>query len=264
MPRENDRQEKQGSERSTANPSLNVSITSYRVGPLPFDVIHPSKDGNGSAHGILILYGGSPVPNFRYLTREIGNELALEGRYRSFCPEYRSNILGNRFEDFGMHDRIEDAAQSFEHIRTDDRYAIYPLSVVAVSMGAPIAIAAAARTKQEIRNLILIAPAAYDKHLSDPRAKFGSPFFKERILEDRNWLQSDTFAEAASISVRRHFLITFGRDEVIPAEVTEMYREALKPKEVVLSEFEHGGTFVDEKKRAVVTKCILDFFRSRS
>lgn len=241
-----------------------ISITSYKVGPIPFDAINPSADGKSFAHGILLVYGGSTAENSRYYTRELGTKLALEG-YRSFCFDFRSNISGNRFTDFGIKDRVEDMVAVLEHLASDARYAHYPLSVVAVSMGAPVALSALNRVSRKIRNLILVAPAAYHSLVFHPRALFGSPFFNAVIKSPRNWRRSDIFKLAAKLKARQKMLILFGKDRTIPPDVIRRYRMAMKPQVVVLPAFDHHpGTFHDKRKLEAVLTTILDFFRAQT
>ena len=113
-------------------------------------------------------------------------------------------------------DRVDDALAVIEH------YGLRLDFLIGTSMGGPVAIKLL--EKVSARNLVLFCPAAYAA--SAWTLKFGHGF-TEAIRRENSFMETDVAEVCAHY--RGNVLYVIGdRDEVIPAGVDQLYRQAFK------------------------------------
>lgn len=174
-----------------------------------------SEDSNRG--NLVIIYGGTKDENYRFRTSAFGGKLACLG-FNVFCFDFRSNLDASRFEEFGLYDRLNDSREVVLWVRDNQGG---PLSLLGVSMGGSLAVNIAAELGKKVKNLFLVAPAAYHREAMKPEVKFG-PQFSEIIREPRSWHNSNSFEEAKKISANT-LIIQFRDDQIVPKQIPMDY-----------------------------------------
>ncbi|MBI4160519.1 MAG: alpha/beta hydrolase [Candidatus Yanofskybacteria bacterium] len=251
---------------------FSLSFSRVRVGAdsgqsLSLTTLRPFKSKEFGRQ-ILIIYGGTVEKNFvEMVRRSLAMDLLRLG-FVVHCFDFRSNKEGTRFHNYGLYDRVEDARSAIEWLANQEKY--LPLSVLGVSMGVYVAIRAIAESHVKVENLILVAPAAYADAACRPDIKFGRKF-SEIIRRFESWRESSIFKQAGQIGISSDVLmIVYGRDSVIPSEITKEYEIAFLKSSlsgnsgsrfcrVTLKELDHGGLFTDRAKRNSVVGVIKEF-----
>ena len=135
--------------------------------------------------------------------------------------------------------RFEDARNVIKYFKTQLDSDL-ELSILGVSMGAPIAIWLAEELK--FNSLVIAVPAAYPK--SSYTKNFGDDFSKEIRIEGA-WKSSDEFKKLVDLSTPT-LLISAKQDEIIPREIIDRYSEILKLKNQPIFEFDAPHAFLRE------------------
>jgi len=184
---------------------LNIPVTKY----IPYG---PER------HTVLFIHGGSKVFSQGLFNKNIFKILALSGMC-SVTFDFRGMILGGPdFYETGLHTRIQDADAVIDHLKLDQPSITNKLTVIGLSMGA--CVAAHIANKHKPKNLILVAPAVYDKKLVEEQVPFGERF-SEIIRKKDSWKASDSFK-----FMEQYFgsflVVQYQKDEVVPHEVPFM------------------------------------------
>ncbi len=235
-------------------------------------------------HEIIIIYGGTRAKNFRKVVAEsYGQKLARLG-YTVHCFDFRSNLEGNNFYDFGLHDRLMDAVTITNFVERG--LGFKSLTLVGVSMGGHLATRIAPYFSAN--NLILVAPAAYHDQAVRYDLKFSPPGTDEdnsnpdgrfsRIIrgyvEDGalcglhlpwGWKESGVFSHALRFGGSA-LVIRFDQDEVV-AGVPNAYFESFVRRGEIFDGLcrmvplpgPHGGTFSDQRRMADIVEIIANF-----
>jgi pimeloyl-ACP methyl ester carboxylesterase len=233
---------------------------------LPVFVIRPQQPTDRTRAGTLIIYGGREGKEFSKEVIPFAEILAQAG-ITVFFFDFRDNIPGTNFHDFGIWHRIEDAEAVLRKILTWQKYDELAMSVVGVSMGGHIAthITRKHRPQQRyIDKLVLVAPAAYAPQAVCADITFG-PKTRAALQRPEGWRESGALGDAEWI--RAHSLIVeFGADVVVPKAITRAYYDRMsihaspKPqKTLVTLPYHHSGTFGDPIKRSHVTRSVINF-----
>ncbi|TSC89939.1 MAG: hypothetical protein G01um10142_499 [Parcubacteria group bacterium Gr01-1014_2] len=194
---------------------------------------------------LVVIYGGTKEANFRFtVAGSLGEKLA-DLYFNVYCFDFRSNLVADRFYEFGLYDRLCDAREVVQWVLETQKA---PLSLMGLSMGGPLAVTIASELGDKIKNLFLVAPAAYHREAMKPEVKFG-PQFSEIIRGNGNcsWKETDSFEEAKRVSAST-LIVEFRKDETIPHEIPMSYWRnvggKLRPgQEVRLHTLEGGHTF---------------------
>lgn len=258
-----------------------VSISGVTVNGLPGFAYRPGRIGPHSQI-FIIFYGGSREKNEgrSKVYRLFSSDLTEAGHF-VYCFDYRSNLVGNKFQNFGLWDRLQDARSITNSIKLIADTKRLPLSIIGLSMGGYIAVDIAAN-QPNIKNLILIAPGAYNDLACQPNVKFNREFTKlirgyytdsgllYKILKIMwhlffaTWRKSEIF-EMAKRATANVLMIRYGKDEIISPRITERYKKAFIQRtyghfrEKVFSNFSHSGNLKDTLKRHEIVGEILDF-----
>jgi len=234
---------------------------------LPFIMLNPSSK-NDREHGILIFYGGTMAAGFRNIVcSSLGYVLAQAG-FTVYCFDFRSNIWGKDYADFGLHDRLEDAREVFGWLKSKE---LVPLSILGVSMGGPLAVTVAAENGTTVSNLFLVAPAAYHPDACRPDVKFG-PALSEIIRRPDRWRESPAFKLAEMVTADT-LIFGFRDEEVIPFGVIWRYfngfknhRMSGKPtrQKVEILPGGHRGSFSDKERIELIASSVSKFVDLRS
>lgn len=233
----------------------------FLVKGVPVIGLRSLADGSSGKHGnIVVIYGGVKEENFRFKVAEsLGKKLAgLD--FNVYCFDFRSNLDISRFNEFGLHDRLEDAREVVSWVLESEKA---PLSLLGVSMGGPLAVAIAAELGDKIKNLFLVAPAAYHRDAMKPEVKFG-PRFSEIIREPESWRESDSFKEIKGICANI-LVIQFRQDDVVPFQ-PKIYFDNIGPEaawsrnvRLDILEGPHNGTYIPSQRQEDIAGAIRDF-----
>lgn len=217
---------------------------------------------------ILIIYGGTVWKNYaRHVVKPFAEHLARAGFVTHFF-DFRSNLPQHNFFDYGLFDRIEDT-QKVIHFIFSEFVSLVPdqppprtLSLLGVSMGGHVAVELAAEFGGHIKNLFLVAPAAYHHIACLPEIKFG-PMFKVLInhlgFDSNEWAKSQIFQRAKMV-IARTFIVCYPNDKIV-GEAPLLYRNALNCKMFVGPTAEHHGSFIQpERIKFLVEKIEENFF----
>lgn len=220
------------------------------------------RSGGSCRHGsLVIIYGGSKEENFRFkVAGFLGSKLAELG-FRVYCFDFRSNLCASRFHKFGLYDRLQDAREVVRWILKWERT---PLSLMGISMGGPLAVTIAAELKEKVRNLFLIAPAAYAREVMNPEMKFG-PQFSKIIRGPESWRKTDSFEEAKCV-LSHTLIIQFLDDRVVPRQVLLDYRHSVGEKasrdqfiRLATIDGPHNETYLNSQRHDDIIGRIRDF-----
>jgi pimeloyl-ACP methyl ester carboxylesterase len=211
-----------GETRSVKRPRLiptpggeTVKTVEYRI-PAGEETLACSVDyaGGEPAPSVICLHGGGP--SGRHSTKYLGE--ALQARGRSVV----------RFDFSGHGDSTGVIAESSLKKRFQEARAVLDyfglgdgISVIGTSMGGHIACALASEVSVE--TLVFFGPAAYSARAWD--VPFGSGF-TDIIREEGSFQGSDIVDLLRGFAGRALHAIG-ERDEIIPAPVTNLYKEAL-------------------------------------
>lgn len=222
---------------------------------------------------ILIIYGGSREAGFRKVVKKKWAENLVHRGFTVHCFDFRSNVEGNDFYQFGLWDRLIDTQivinQLMQQMFRD------PLTLVGVSMGGHIATQIASELGNRLANLVLVAPAAYHDTAIRPGLKFSPPGTAEdhhdprgeftRILQQsEKWRESSIFSLAQQVKACP-LIIYYLRDEVVgevPLKyLTSFLRGGLSPEFTTIDR-DHRGSFTHPQKIKLVLDHITDFLKS--
>ena len=135
--------------------------------------------------------------------------------------------------------RFEDARNVIKYFKAQLNSNL-EVSILGVSMGAPIAIWLAKELK--FNAVVIAVPAAYPK--SSYTKNFGDDFSKEIRIEGA-WKSSDEFKKLEDLSAPT-LLISAKQDEIIPREIIDRYHKILKLKNQPTVEFDAPHAFLRE------------------
>lgn len=242
------------------------------AGKIPLMTILPSNKVQALPHDLLIIYGGTTEPNFRFVVRNNWGEPLARLGFTVYCFDFQSNLPKNNFYDFGLWDRTVDAIRVLRWLL--DKPFGKPLTLIGVSMGGHIATQLAGEFGNSISNLILVAPAAYHDRAIRPSIKFSPTADGEftRILRDENaypWRESSIFTVARNMVRARPHIMAFCEDEVVK-EIPFAYFEhfvrgqavADRPApSITVFPGRHAGNFADSQRIALILDHIADFLR---
>ncbi|TSC90272.1 MAG: hypothetical protein G01um10142_463 [Parcubacteria group bacterium Gr01-1014_2] len=224
--------------------------------------------GGGLGRGfgsLVIIYGGSKEENFRFkVSDSLGDKLASLG-FNVYCFDFRSNLDYSRFNEFGLYDRLEDAREVVRWVLEIEKA---PISLMGVSMGGSIAITLASELGHKIKNLFLVAPAAYHRDAMKPEVKFG-PQFSEAIgkgKSEENWHESNSFEEAKDVWANS-LILQFQEDQVVKRQILLDYwhnigiRASNQSQNIRFRPLEgsHNGTYTDPQRQEDMIRAIRDF-----
>lgn len=221
----------------------------YEVGvendQIPVSLYYPLF--NSFNHIALILYGGSP--NFSQMDlKPMKDELAHNGIIAASF-DYRGNTPKTKQEFFktGLATRIEDARSVIKKVQTENPTC--GITLIGISMGGYIA----THCLESIKNLILIAPAAYQKEAVG--YPFGSKF--STLIKMRGFEDSDAF-EKINFFEKSLLVIQFEKDEIVPPEIPQKYiRFAATPDKTLETLKEYGHKTFSGKNSGKKQKDIL-------
>ncbi|OHB17635.1 MAG: hypothetical protein A2734_00215 [Parcubacteria group bacterium RIFCSPHIGHO2_01_FULL_40_30] len=211
---------------------------------------------------IVIIYGGSKNENLRMVVANSLGVRLVDLGFNVYCFDFRSNLDASRFDEFGLYDRLEDAREVVKWILDSTRS---PVSLMGVSMGGPLAVAIASEFGCKIKNLFLVAPAAYTHKAMKPEVKFG-PRFRKIIRKPESWHETASFKEARKVSAST-LVIKFDKDKVVPDEIPTAYFQNIGQEtelgslhvELKSLEGPHSGTFTNSQRQKDIIRAIREF-----
>ena len=208
---------------------------------------------------LMIIYGGIKEENFRFTVTMLGGKLASLG-FNVFCFDFRSNLDSSKFEKFGLCDRLDDAREVALWVRDNQGG---PFSLLGLSMGGPLAVRVASELGEKVKNLFLVAPAAYHREAMKPEVKFG-PRFKEIISVPESWRETDSFEEIKGICT--NILVIKFRDDDVTPQQPKIYFDNIGSKatltrqvRLVILEGGHNGTYTHPQRQEEIIGAIRDF-----
>ncbi|MBU1240238.1 alpha/beta fold hydrolase [Myxococcota bacterium] len=194
-------------------------------------------DTSGLSCNTLILHGAGKSNRARFL--RLRTALADRGHCSAAFDFVGHGETGGTLSMSSLHDRTQ---QGLAFIR---EHMSAPLSLIGASMSGYTAIQLTRLFP--VANLVLLVPAAYTPLACD--VPFG-PDFSRIIREPGSWRESDAFSALAKFRGRLT-IFAAQRDDVIPAELTQMLLDAAmnaqSPKLYTVEGSTHGNLFHDDK-----------------
>lgn len=218
---------------------------------------------NSERGSVVIIYGGSKDENFRFRVADSLGEKLVGLDFNVYCFDFRSNLDAGRFYEFGLYDRLCDAREVVCRVLETEKA---PLSLMGVSMGGPLAVSIASELGDKIKNLFLIAPAAYHSDAMKPEVKFGSQFSEAigKGKPEENWHNSNSLEEIKNVCTNI-LVIKFREDEVTILQ-PKAYFDNIGPQatrtrnvRMVILEGPHNGTFTLPQRQEDIIGAIRDF-----
>lgn len=184
---------------------------------IPLTTLKPVAD---TIHqDVLIVYGGSIRPGFRRIVKQAWGEPLAHAGLTVHCFDFRSNIPGNKLNDFGIFDRIVDTDRVIEFLLGQPQR--NPLTLIGVSMGGYIVAQLLGRAWEgEISKLTLVAPAAYHDDVLNLKVKFGKGTAEQPGVKDILWdpakpySSSDVFRLMEGVDTNA-MVVAFEDDDVV-------------------------------------------------
>lgn len=185
--------------------SKNIKWGKYIVASTEFVVENPRAD-------IVMFHGAGAVGQERMLP--IAKELGLLG-YNVVTFDFISHGQSSgRLEELNLEKRQAQAIFMIDSFNISKR-----TTIIGFSMGGQTAIDVA-NSRGDIENLILIAPAVYNKAARE--AYFGqNSEFSHLIRQPNSWLHSDAWNKLATFKGNL-MVIQAENDEVIPEKIPEL------------------------------------------
>lgn len=231
-----------------------------RNGNIPVIEMH-CLNGLRVPPGLVIIYGGSTRVNFRHRVADCIGEGLVKLGFTVFCFDFRSNLDEDRFHEFGLWDRLEDAREVVNRIMESENA---PFSLMGMSMGGPLAVTLAAELGKRVKNLFLVAPAAYSREVMDPTVKFG-PRFTEILRRPDSWRETASFEEAKIVKADT-LVLRFTQDDVVPKEIPVLYASAIsgmkregQKVELVKLSGPHNGSFDNYARQIQIVEAVAKF-----
>ena len=233
-------------------------------GIIPVIGLRSIIDGSSGKHGAtVIIYGGSKEENFRFTVADSLGEKLASLDFNIYCFDFRSNLDASRFHEFGLFDRLEDVREVVRWVLETEKA---PLSLLGVSMGGPLAVTIAAELGDKIKNLFLVAPAAYHRDAMKPEVKFGEQFSEiiGKGKSEETWRDSNSLEEIKNICTNI-LVIKFREDEVTKYQ-PKAYFDSIGPQatrtrnvRMVTLEGPHNGTYVPSQRQEDIAGAIRAF-----
>lgn len=254
---------------------LRINCLENRIGPGSKEISIYTAYCNSPDHlgRILIIYGGTTEKNFSHTVRFFWAEhLARLGFVVHFF-DFRSNLGDSKFSDYGLYDRLQDSKAVIDYLLSKQAlFKHLPLSLMGLGMGGHLAVLVASdyEYREQVKNLILIVPAAYNDKALSPNVKFGSEFSKIiRTRDDRRL--STIFSRSRRIKANC-LVVACKKDEIVPSEIPWLYFLHLaQPRDSAarsykriceLNDYGHHGNYDDSEKRGLIVQHLLSFFKN--
>jgi dienelactone hydrolase len=222
----------------------------------------------GERGSVVIIYGGgsdASDENLRFTVADSLGVKLVELGFNVYCFDFRSNLDISRFNKFGLYDRYEDVREVIRWVLEVEKT---QLSLVGVSMGGPLAVKAALEFSGRVKDLFLIAPAAYHRDAMKPEVKFG-PDFSGAIGKgkpEEKWRESDSFDEISSIKADTGVLVIKFRDDKIITKQPDVYFDNIssrsffeRPVRLDILEGPHNGNFTNPERQKDIVRAIRQF-----
>lgn len=221
--------------------------------------------GSGEKRGgVVVIYGGSTEENFRFTVSDfLGEKLAGLG-FDVYCFDFRSNLDASRFYEFGLYDWLLDAREVVKWVLEKEKS---PISLMGISMGGPLAVTIASELGDKIKNLFLIAPAAYHRDAMKPGVKFGPQFSKiigKGKLEE-TWHETNSFEESKDVCANS-LILQFREDQIVPRQILIDYwhnigSRANRRQNIRLTTLEglHNGIYTNSQRQKDIIVAVRNF-----
>lgn len=214
-------------------------------------------------HALLIIYGGSKNFSRRLINQYFAKEFPAHD-ITVFTFDFRGMFENSvPFCETGLHTRIEDASEVVELVLQDRKPS--NISILGISMGGYIAVHL---TKYNPKNLILVAPAAYDKNIIENQINFKDPErnFTNAIRKTNSWHNSDVFPILRDYNGSL-LIVRFENDEIVPDRILlSMFCAANTGQTrdnslITLKEYNHGKMFCppNTKKQKKITNTVINW-----
>lgn len=196
------------------------SYLNFRGKKIWYRLAYPNV--NKKIPAILFIHGASFSTSFSFLIDELKKNFVCLFFAHLGCDKSDGN-----FEDYSLFSRLEQSIFVFNHLRS--LKIASDINVVGVSMGGHVA--ARLSEKENIKNLILRAPASYskeyEKHKMNP-----NPGWLQWDKENKNWPWKPSYAFDAVSKFKGNLLIVkCEKDEIIPDKIIdEYYKQAMHVK----------------------------------
>lgn len=245
-------------------------------GQIPLTILKPIA--HDLHQDVLIVYGGSTRPEFRKVVKKTwGEELAHQG-FTVFCFDFRSNVAGNDFYQFGLWDRMLDTQRVLRFLASRPNRS--PLAVIGVSMGGYIVAYLASVWGCYATKLVLVAPAAYHDNAIQPGIKFGEgkegqPGFQDILRNPTKPYQASSIFRSVEHITDDLLVIAYEDDEIVKENPKVYLKHVIVRRPLRLSlgcpdqriKFislpgGHVGSFEDPERVKLLLPLFTDFLTS--
>ena len=195
-----------------------VSYLNFKDKKIWYRLAYPAK--NKKYKAILFVHGSEFSSSFKYLIDNLKKYFICLSFAHLGCDKSEGY-----FEDYSLQSRLEQSLFVISYLKSLN--ITTDINIVGVSMGAHVA--ARLTKKEQIKNLILRAPASYSKDYENTNM---NPGWLPWDMKEKDWPWKPSFAFDAIEKFTGNFLIVkCEKDEIIPDKILdEYYKKAIKTK----------------------------------